>query len=133
MRSCSAKPSSLTTAAILAHWSMLARTMWLEHRMRVSCRRERGSISRICNKLHLESVVQVYFAASDPTTMTAARWRSQTDNVSLVFARSRSISISGLRPLGLRFSACRLFRTRNQETATSGDACSINQMIRHKS
>jgi hypothetical protein len=112
---------------------MLARTMWPEHGMRVSCRRERGSISRICNKLNLESVVQVNFAAGDPTTMTAARWRSQTDNVSLVFARSRYSSISGLRLLGLRFSAWRLFGTRNQETVTPRDACSINQMIRHRS
>ena len=49
---------------------MLARTMWLEHGMWVSCRRERGSISLNCNKLDFESVVQVNFAASDPTTMT---------------------------------------------------------------
>jgi hypothetical protein len=33
-------------------------------------RRERGSISPNCNKLDFESVVQVNFAASDPTTMT---------------------------------------------------------------
>jgi hypothetical protein len=127
------KPSTSTIAAILAHWPILARTMWLEHGMWVSCRRERGSISPNCNKLDFESVVQVIFVASDLTMMTAARWRSWTDNVSLLFARSRYSSFSGLRPLGLRFSACRLFRTRNHEAATSRDACSINQTIRHKS
>jgi hypothetical protein len=55
---------------------MLARTMWLEHGMWVSCRRGRGSISPNCNKLDFESVVQLNFVASDPTTMAAARWRS---------------------------------------------------------
>jgi hypothetical protein len=40
------------------------------------------------------------------------------DNVSLVFAHPRCNSLSGLRPPGSRFSACRLFRTRNLETVT---------------
>jgi len=112
---------------------MLARTMWLEHGLWLSCRSERGSISPNCNKLDFESVVQLNFVASDPTTMTAASGAPWADNVSLVFACSRYNSFSDLRPLGLRFSACRLLRTRNQETVTPRDACSINQMIRHKS
>jgi hypothetical protein len=107
--------------------------MWLEHGLWLSCRSERGSISPNCNKLDFESVVQLNFVAGDPTTMTAARWRSLGDNVSLVFACSRYNSLSGLRPLVLRFSACRLPRTRNQKTVTPRDACSINQMIRQKS
>jgi hypothetical protein len=104
--------------------------MWLEHGLWLSCRSERGSISPNCNKLDFESVVQLNFVASDPTTMTAASGAPWADNVSLVFACSRYNSFSDLRPLGLRFSACRLLRRRNQETVTPRDACSINQRRR---
>ena len=43
---------------------MLARTMWLERGMWVSCRRERGSISPNCNKLDFGGVVQLNFVAA---------------------------------------------------------------------
>jgi hypothetical protein len=111
----------------------LARTMWLEHGLWLSCRSERGSISPNCNKLDFESVVQLNFVASDPTTMTAARWRSLDRQCFFGICALAIQQFFRSATLGLRFSACRLFRTRNQETATLRDACSINQMIRHKS